>query len=215
MSENARQYSLLDRAIMQFDIGLATLFQSTKAHRPYPAQDIPEAALTPQQRKHVAGLMRVNHAGEISAQGLYQGQALTARLDNVREQMQQAADEEIDHLAWCEQRLTELDAVPSYLNPIWYGGSFCLGALAGMIGDQWSLGFVMETEKQVIHHLQNHLQRLPNEDIKSQKILDQMQQEEAHHGETAQQAGGRLLPTPIKMVMRVVSKIMTKTAYYL
>ena len=167
------------------------------------------------ERRHVAGLMRVNHAGEVAAQGLYQGQAATARLDSVRAAMESAAEEENDHLAWCEQRLTELGSRPSILNPIWYAGAFTIGATAGLIGDRWSLGFVAETERQVVRHLEEHLDRLPMDDERSRAILEQMKIDEEHHGSTAEEAGGAKLPTPIRHLMGVVSKVMTRGAYWL
>ena len=158
--------------------------------------------------------MRVNHSGEVCAQALYQGQALTAQLSQVKEQMTQAAAEEIEHLAWCEKRLAELDSKPSLLNPIWYGGSLLLGALAGLAGDKISLGFVAETERQVTAHLQSHLRRIPAEDSKTKVILEQMQVDEEHHAETAVQAGAVELPYLVKKVMSAVSKLMTKSSYY-
>jgi len=183
--------------------------------RPNPAQAQPEAELSGDQRRLVAGLMRVNHAGEISAQALYQGQALTAKLGEVRSKMERAAMEENDHLAWCEQRLTELDSHASVLNPLWYAGSFAIGAAAGLAGDKWSLGFVVETEKQVVQHLEEHLERLPPQDHKSRAILEQMQEDEAHHATTALQAGSAELAKPVKQLMRLTSKLMTTTAYYI
>jgi ubiquinone biosynthesis monooxygenase Coq7 len=159
--------------------------------------------------------MRGNHAGEVAAQGLYQGQALTARLDSVRQQMERAALEENDHLAWCESRAKELGAHVSYLNPLWYGGSVAIGALAGLAGDKWSLGFVVETERQVVRHLDDHLARLPAQDAKSRAILEQMRQDEGHHATVALEAGGAALPEPIKRLMGLASQVMTRTAYYL
>jgi ubiquinone biosynthesis monooxygenase Coq7 len=157
--------------------------------------------------------MRINHVGEVCAQALYQGQATTARLDTVRDKMERAAQEENDHLAWCEQRLEELDSHKSYMNPLWYAGSFAIGAAAGMAGDKWSLGFVVETERQVVRHLEKHLGRLPAQDEKSRAILEQMKVDEAHHATTALQAGGAELPAPIKTAMRISSKLMTTLAY--
>jgi len=158
--------------------------------------------------------MRVNHAGEIMAQGLYQGQALTARLGEVREAMEQAAQEEFDHLAWCEDRLNELGSRPSLLNPLWYAGAFALGAGAGLAGDRWSLGFVSETEAQVVEHLDNHLGRLPQADRKSRAIIEQMKQDEARHGTEAREAGGAPLPPPAKGLMQLMSRVMTRAAYW-
>lgn len=159
--------------------------------------------------------MRVNHAGEIAAQALYQGQAFTAHRDTVRSGMAQSAAEEIDHLAWCEQRLQELNAGVSKLDPIWYLGSFAIGALAGIVGDKFSLGFVAETERQVVEHLDRHLQRLPADDHKSRAILEQMQQDEARHGRIATHAGGGTMPAPVRILMRFTSTLMTETAYWL
>jgi len=157
--------------------------------------------------------MRVNHSGEVSAQGLYQGQALTAKLPDVRAKMEQAAIEENDHLVWCEQRLKDLDARKSLLNPIWYGGSFLIGATAGLLGDKWSLGFVAETEHQVVRHLDEHLESLSESDERSRAILDQMKIDEAKHATTALHHGGADLPTAVKKIMGLMSKVMTRTAY--
>jgi len=159
--------------------------------------------------------MRVNHSGEVAAQALYQGQALTARLENVREAMERAAVEEIDHLKWCQERLQELGSHTSVLNPLWYAGSFAIGALAGIAGDRWSLGFVAETEKQVVDHLQGHLERLPLEDERSRAILEQMKQDEQHHGQAAADAGGARLPAPFRHLMTLTSRVMTRTAYWI
>ena len=159
--------------------------------------------------------MRVNHAGEVCAQALYQGQALTAQLKEVKAQMTEAAAQEVDHLAWCEQRLSELGSRPSILNPIWYGGSIALGALAGLAGDKWSLGFVAETERQVTKHLQTHQQHLPTQDVKTKAILAKMQDDEEHHAEVASKAGAAELPFFIKQLMQCVSKLLTKTSYYI
>lgn len=205
----------LDRFINEIDTALRTLLPPKKrqAMRTYPANTLPEPALSLSERRHVIGLMRVNHAGEVCAQALYQGQALTARLDCVRQQMAMAAEEEIDHLAWCEQRLYELGGAPSVLNIFWYSGSLLLGAAAGFAGDKISLGFVAETEKQVTAHLQKHQQKLPANDLKSQKILAEMASDEEKHAEEALAAGGIILPKPIRTIMRFVAKIMTKSSY--
>ncbi len=157
--------------------------------------------------------MRVNHAGEVSAQALYQGQAFTAKLPNVREKMQQAAIEENDHLIWCEERLKELNSHTSLFNPLWYAGSFTIGALAGSAGDKWSLGFVVETENQVVRHLEQHLNSLPTSDAKSKAILEKMKEDELHHATMALESGAAELPKPAKLLMKLTSKIMTKTAY--
>lgn len=212
-----RQLSLLDQVIHEFDTGLRALFVPAKraSKRNTPGQALEDAPLNSVQKRHVAGLMRVNHSGEVCAQALYQGQALTAQLEEVRTQMEQAAEEEVDHLAWCEQRLSDLDSQPSILNPLWYCGSFMIGALAGLAGDKWSLGFVAETEKQVTAHLQNHLQKTPSQDLKTKAILDQMQEDEMHHADVAIAGGGVKLPAPIRQAMRLASKIMTKSSYYI
>ncbi|WP_151709115.1 2-polyprenyl-3-methyl-6-methoxy-1,4-benzoquinone monooxygenase [Acinetobacter brisouii] len=210
-----RHYSGIDRLIQSFDQGLRSLVPgATSAHRENPAQTT-SAPLSVSEARHVAGLMRVNHSGEVCAQALYHGQALTAKLPNVRREMEQAAIEEQDHLAWCEDRLKELDSVPSILNPVWYGLSFAMGAAAGIAGDQYSLGFVAETERQVSLHLNDHLSQLPQQDDRSRKILEQMNEDELHHRDTALQAGGVDLPFPVRITMTAISKLMTKTSYYI
>jgi len=214
-----RNHSLLDVLVSGFDQALKTMAGSAAGSgRPNPAmQAAPAGAetLADAQRRHVAGLMRVNHSGEVAAQALYQGQALTARLENVREAMERAAVEEIDHLKWCQERLQELGSHTSVLNPLWYAGSFAIGALAGIAGDRWSLGFVAETEKQVVDHLQGHLERLPLEDERSRAILEQMKQDEQHHGQAAADAGGARLPAPFRHLMTLTSRVMTRTAYWI
>ena len=212
----ARRYDLLDGLIIGFDRGLATLFNTAevRANRPYPAQDIEENPLTDVEKRHSAGLMRVNHAGEISAQALYQGQGMTAREEGIRHTMQQSAAEEVDHLAWCEQRIDELGGRTSVLNPLWYTGSFALGAIAGLCGDKWSLGFITETERQVVRHLQDHLKSLPSRDAKSRTILKQMQLDEGHHATVALEAGAAELPGTVKQLMQFVSKLMTGSSYW-
>ncbi|HET8705093.1 MAG TPA: 2-polyprenyl-3-methyl-6-methoxy-1,4-benzoquinone monooxygenase, partial [Pseudomonadales bacterium] len=177
---NRRRYSLFDQVIANFDLALRTVAASAHADRPTPGADA-KPTLDETEQRHVAGLMRINHSGEVSAQALYHGQSLTARLPQVRSAMEQAAREEVDHLAWCEERLKELNAHTSYLNPIWYAMSFSIGAFAGWVGDKWSLGFVAETEKQVCEHLDSHLNQLPRQDKKSAAILKQMKMDEAHH----------------------------------
>jgi ubiquinone biosynthesis monooxygenase Coq7 len=204
----------LDLLLAEADRALRTLAAATTSARPNPAGDEPNPSLREDARKHAAGLMRVNHAGEIAAQALYQGQAFTARDPAVRDSLRQASEEEGDHLAWCEERLRELDARPSVLNPLWYAGSFAIGALAGALGDRVSLGFVAETERQVEGHLHEHLERLPREDERSRRILEQMQRDEVRHGESARAAGAAQLPAPIKRLMRLTSQIMTRTAYW-
>ncbi len=210
-----RRLTPIDRIFDQLDQAVRTVLAPPPgASRPNPADTAPEAPLSDRERRHVAGLMRVNHAGEIMAQGLYQGQALTARLGEVREAMEQAAQEEFDHLAWCEDRLTELGSRPSLLNPLWYAGAFALGAGAGLAGDRWSLGFVSETEAQVVEHLDSHLGRLPQADRKSRAIIEQMKQDEARHGTEAREAGGAPLPPPAKGLMQLMSRVMTRAAYW-
>lgn len=209
-----RRLSLLDRLITEADTVLRTITsQGHSAARPSPSQGHADTDLSEPERKHVAGLMRVNHTGEVCAQALYQGQALTAKLPTVREEMQQAAEEEVDHLVWCEQRLRELDSQPSLLNPAWYGMSFALGAVAGAIGDKVSLGFVAATEERVCNHLRDHLKTLPDDDRKSRLILQQMLEDEQRHGENALEAGGTDLPAPVKDAMTAVSKVMTGSSY--
>ncbi|MCP5349218.1 MAG: 2-polyprenyl-3-methyl-6-methoxy-1,4-benzoquinone monooxygenase [Gammaproteobacteria bacterium] len=211
-----RHLSPVDNLLLQFDQALRTLVPgSSQAGRDYPANARIETELEDRQRRHAAGLMRINHTGEVCAQALYQGQALTARLENVRQSMEQAAGEEVDHLAWCEQRLSELDSRPSLFNPLWYAMSFGLGAAAGLAGDKWSLGFVAETENQVCEHLEDHLQKLPESDQKSRAILEQMITDERQHGETARLAGGADLPFPVRQAMAALSQVMKKTVYRL
>jgi ubiquinone biosynthesis monooxygenase Coq7 len=205
----------LDLLLAEADRALRTLAAAATAARPNPAGDAPIPPLQEDARKHAAGLMRVNHAGEIAAQALYQGQALTARDPAVRDSLRQASEEEGDHLAWCEERLRELDARPSVLNPLWYAGSFAIGAIAGALGDRVSLGFVAETERQVEGHLDEHLERLAREDERSRRILEQMQRDEIRHGENAREAGAAELPAPVQRLMRLTSQIMTRTAYWL
>lgn len=203
-----------DSLILHFDRALRTLFAPAASRRPHPDAGLPEAALTDAERRHVAGLMRVNHSGEVCAQALYQGQALTARNPDIAQALQQAADEETEHLAWCERRLNELNSHKSLLNPLWYTGSFALGVLAGALGDRWNLGFLAETERQVEGHLDGHLQRLPAQDAKSRAIVEQMKADEIRHAETAIALGGAELPLPVKLAMKLTSKVMTQTAYW-
>jgi len=213
---HSRQLTFIDRLLGEADTVLRTLSnRGRSATRPSPADGHRDSALNPAQRAHVAGLMRVNHTGEVCAQALYQGQALTAKLPTVREDMRDAAREEEDHLAWCAQRLQELGSRPSHLNPAWYGMSFLLGASAGAIGDKWSLGFVAATEERVCRHLRDHLQQLPADDRKSQLILQKMLEDEERHGENALAAGGAELPAPVKDLMSAVSRLMTRSSYYL
>lgn len=205
---------LLDSFIIEFDTVLRSVFGGANAHRSTPGTDAHSGlALGAAQREHVAGLMRVNHVGEVCAQALYQSQKLVARNPEIQKMLSHSAQEEMDHLAWCEIRLQELGSHTSYLNPIWYAGSFAIGLIAGLAGDKWSLGFVAETEKQVENHLESHLQKLPAEDHRSRAIVDQMRIDEIEHGQTAMKAGGVALPQLIKRVMQSMSKIMTVTAY--
>ncbi len=213
---NTRRYSPLDQCLIHLDNAVRTVWGAPAVtERADPADVIPEGDLSDAEKRLSAGLMRVNHAGEVSAQALYQGQSLTAKLPTVREKMERAAREENDHLAWCEQRLQALDSRVSLLSPLWYGGSFAIGALAGLAGDKWSLGFVVETERQVVKHLEEHLQRLPTADHKSRAVLEQMKEDELHHATTALQAGGAELPAPVKKLMAATSKVMTTTARFI
>lgn len=209
-----RRLTFIDRLITEADSVLRTVTNAGHtAARPSPSDGHKDSDLSEQERRHVAGLMRVNHTGEVCAQALYQGQALTAKLPTVREEMQQAAAEEVDHLVWCEQRLKELDSRPSVLNPAWYGLSFALGAVAGAIGDKVSLGFVAATEERVCNHLRDHLKSLPEDDRKSRLIVQKMLEDEQRHGDKALEAGGTDFPKPVKDAMTVVSKVMTKSSY--
>ena len=199
---------------MHLDTGLRTVFGRPRVtERSNPAENIADTELTQAEKELAGRLMRINHAGEVAAQGLYEGQALTARLPDVRDKMERAAMEENDHLAWCESRINELGSHKSLLNPLWYGGSLAIGAIAGLAGDKWSLGFVTETERQVVRHLDSHLAQLSDKDQKSRAILEQMKEDEGHHATAALHAGGAELPTPIKKLMALTSKVMTKTAF--
>jgi ubiquinone biosynthesis monooxygenase Coq7 len=210
-----RELSPIDRLLAGADKALRTV--AAPAGRPardYPAASIEDPALSAAQRSHAAGLMRVNHAGEVAAQALYQGHAAVARDKTNKEQMQHAAAEEFDHLAWCEQRIQELGEQPSRMSPIWYAGAYAIGAASGLLGDKWSLGFIAETERQVCAHLDEHLDGLPAEDARSRAIVETMRDEEAQHGESAIAAGAAELPAPVKTLMRLTAKIMTRTAYW-
>ncbi|SRR5579883_960169 len=210
-----RHYTFFDRLCLGLDQAVRALTDNAKTTgAPYPAQSIEDSPLSDEQRKHSAALMRINHAGEICAQALYHGQGVISRSRETQAKMQAAAIEEGDHLAWCKQRLEELGSHTSYLNPLWYVGSFCIGTVAGVIGDKWSLGFVAETERQVIQHLQGHLQLLPEQDRRSYRILAQMEKEEAEHRDAAIESGAKELPGVIKGMMAIVSKVMVKTAYW-
>ncbi len=211
-----RNYSPADTLMMNIDQAMRTLFGRPQVtERANPADDIPDTELTEQERDHIARLMRINHTGEVCAQALYQGQALTARDPEVRRSMERSAAEENDHLVWCEQRVEQLGGHLSLLNPIWYAGSFAIGAAAGLAGDKWSLGFVAETEKQVEGHLDEHLNQVPQHDARTRVILEQMKADEIVHGEKARAHGGVNLPQPIKALMKVTAKIMTKSVYRL
>jgi len=211
-----RQLSSIDQLISQIDLGLRRAFgEAPQPSRVSPASDAEEVELSDQQRQQAIGLMRVNHAGEVCAQALYQGQALTAKLPAVGEQMAEAAEEEIDHLAWCEQRIDSLGGKTSVLNPAWYAMSFAVGAGAGIISDKLSLGFVAATEDQVCQHLQRHLNDLPEADQKSRAIVQQMLKDEQAHAESALEAGGHNFPKPVKKLMTLVSSVMTKSSYYI
>jgi ubiquinone biosynthesis monooxygenase Coq7 len=206
--------SPIDRFITEFDTALRSVVGGANAQRPTPGStSAGNQSLDSAQRQHAAGLMRVNHVGEVCAQALYQSQKLVARDPQIQEMLEHSAQEEMDHLAWCETRLQELGSHTSYLNPFWYAGSFAIGLIAGLAGDKWSLGFVAETEKQVENHLESHLEKLPQEDLRSRAIVDQMRIDEIEHGQAALHAGGANLPESIQKVMQAMSKLMTTTAY--
>lgn len=210
-----RKLSFLDQCVLQLDSFLQTAAGTQPTvTRPNPAADLQEANLNEVERRHAAGLMRVNHVGEVCAQALYQGQALTMRTLVLQAKLQQAAQEEQDHLAWCQQRLTELNSRPSYLNPLWYMGSLAIGMMAGLAGDKINLGFLAETERQVERHLTDHLQQLPPQDFRSRQIVEQMRIDEIQHAHTAEQAGAAELLPPVKFAMQCLSKVMTTTAYW-
>jgi 3-demethoxyubiquinol 3-hydroxylase len=217
-----RHYSLLDRLITPLDQTVRTLFASHVAARPYPAENLPESPQIADRasdsdgvRRHTAALMRINHSGEVAAQALYQGQAFVSQADATRASLIEAAREETDHLAWCAERIRELGGRTSLLNPLWYTGSFAIGALAGLAGDRTSLGFVAETERQVVEHLDGHLQRLPAEDARTRAIIQQMSADEQRHGRSAMLAGGAELPEPVRALMKLTAKVMTRTAYWI
>ena len=207
--------NFVDQIISEIDKGIKfSLDNYQKENRRYPASNIQEDNLNEFDRNNSANLMRVNHSGEVAAQGLYRGQALTARLEGTREKMDHAALEELDHLSWCNKRLEELNDKPSLLNPLWYGLSFGMGAIAGAAGDKWSLGFVHETEEQVVIHLEEHLEKLTNNDKKTIAILEQMRIDEAQHSEEAIESGAEILPEGVKKIMSLIAKVMTKSSYY-
>lgn len=212
----SRKYNFLDFLIQAADANLRNLFGvAAPAKRQNPAAEIACHPLDQQQMRHSAGLMRINHVGEVCAQALYQGQALTARSAKIRKAMQQSAIEENDHLDWCANRLQALDSHISYLNPIWYLASLCIGLSAGLLGDQWSLGFLAETENQVTQHLQSHLEKLPRNDAQSRAIIQQMIIDESQHAKLAMDEGGVALPEIVKKLMQSAAKLMTTTAYWL
>ena len=205
----------LDNLIVEFDKGLRTLFSRAHSTRAYPDASVPDAPMDEAEKKHAAALMRVNHSGEICAQALYQGQALTARDPAVQETLQRAALEETEHLAWTARRVHELGGHLSVLNPLWYTGSLAIGAVAGLLGDKWNLGFLAETERQVGQHLQSHLDRLPPQDEKSRAIVAQMYADETGHADLANSLGAAELPQPVQLAMKLNSKVMTSTAYWI
>jgi ubiquinone biosynthesis monooxygenase Coq7 len=212
-----RNYSLIDQLCFKADKLLKTLgghVSPTGHSRPNPAEAIPESALDTAQKKHISGLMRVNYAGEVCAQALYQGQAFTARNPELKEKLTQSGLEEEDHLRWCQSRIHELGSHVSYLNPLWYAGSFGLGVIAGLCGDKWNLGFLEETEKQVTTHLDDHLTKIPSSDLRTKTILEKMRDEEAEHAKLAHNIGAAELPEPVKSSMSFVSKLMTSVAYW-
>jgi ubiquinone biosynthesis monooxygenase Coq7 len=213
---DTRHHSPIDRVLINLDQAMRTIFGKPQTTgRRNPAADIAETDLSETERTHIARLMRINHTGEVCAQALYQGQSLTARLPEVRRSMERSANEENDHLDWCATRIKELDDRKSFLNPLWYAGSFAIGALAGLAGDKWSLGFVIETERQVESHLDGHLEQIPTADKKTHAILQEMKADEMHHAALATSAGGAELPAPVKLAMRLASRVMTRMVYWL
>ena len=213
---SGRNINAVDNLIVNVDQALRTLFGRPKiTERSNPAHDIRDTELSETERDHIARLMRINHTGEVCAQALYQGQALTARRSEVKYAMERSAAEENDHLDWCEQRVEELGGRTSLLNPLFYAGSFALGATAGLAGDKWSLGFVSETETQVEGHLDEHLAQIPEQDHKTRTILELMKADEIRHGEMARAHGGARLPLPVRLAMKMTAKIMTTSVYRL
>lgn len=208
-----RDVGLLDTLVQSADRWLRTVAGRHVAERPSPGEVVADTPLDDRERRHAAGLMRVNHTGEVCAQALYEGQALTARDSAVRETLRQAAQEEEDHLAWCRARLDELESAPSVLNPLWYGLSFAMGAVTGLLGDRVSLGFVAATEEQVCKHLEHHLDALPEQDERSRAVIVQMHADERRHGTHAMEAGGAAFPAPVKELMTLVSRVMTESSY--
>lgn len=206
---------MIDRQIIEFDKALRAVFAPGRSSRPRPGGDLTEAVLSDSEKRHAAALMRVNHSGEICAQALYQGQALASSNDSIRLALRQAAAEEGEHLAWTERRLAELGGRKSLLNPLWYAGSLSIGIFAGKLGDNWNLGFLAETERQVGAHLNGHLQRLPESDRKSWAVIEQMKIDEIGHSHTAERLGARELPGAVKLAMGLASGVMTRTAYWI
>jgi ubiquinone biosynthesis monooxygenase Coq7 len=213
MQSEIRRTPVLDTLIFELDKALRAVFVAAPTRRPMPGADLPEADMSDEEKRHVAALMRVNHCGEICAQALYQGQALGSRDPTVRRELEQAAWEETEHLNWTERRIVELGGRKSILNPLWYAGSLAIGVLAGKCGDTWSLGFLAETERQVEGHLENHKARLPVQDRKSWEVLEQMKTDEMRHAETANHFGARALPLPVRLAMKLSSKLMTRLSY--
>jgi 3-demethoxyubiquinol 3-hydroxylase len=210
--------NVIDRFICEIDAGLRTAFAPAYAERPLPVDATAAASINAPPdaiaRQESIRLMRVNHTGEVSAQALYQGQALVAKTPETRAVLEHAAREERDHLAWCQSRLNELGGTTSRLNPLFYAGSFALGVASGVLGDKWSMGFLVETERQVEAHLSDHLSRLPEEDSKSRRILEAMREDEIHHGQTGMEHGAAKLPAPVQAAMKAVSNLMTRSAYW-
>jgi ubiquinone biosynthesis monooxygenase Coq7 len=205
---------MIDRLITEFDKALRTVFASAPTVRAMPGETLPEAELSEAERRHATALMRIDHVGEVCAQALYQGQALTCRDPATKEALRQAAWEETEHLNWTERRIAELGGRKSLLNPFWYAGSLAIGVMAGRLGDDWNLGFLAETERQVEAHLDGHLSSLPEPDQRSRAVVDQMKADEIQHAETAIALGARELPLPAKLAMKAMSRVMTSTAYY-
>ena len=204
---------MLDRFITEFDRALRTLAGEPRSIRPVPGAELPEAILTSEEKQHAARLMRVNHVGEVCAQALYQGQALTARSTDTHDKLRSAAFEETEHLAWTLERIKALGGRTSVLNPLWYGGALAMGVVAGVLGDKWNLGFLAETERQVEAHLTDHLGRLPAADAKSRAVLEQMKIDEAEHAECAQTLGAAPMPAPVKAAMHAASGVMKALAW--
>jgi ubiquinone biosynthesis monooxygenase Coq7 len=205
---------MLDQLIIGFDRALRTVFAQAQTVRPVPGASLPEAALSTEERRHAAALMRINHVGEVCAQALYQGQAMISRDTSLRAALSEAAQQEEEHLAWTERRIAELGGRKSLLNPLWYMGALGMGIVAGKMGDAWNLGFLAETERQVEAHLNSHLTKLPAADNKSWQIVEQMKQDEIAHADTAVRLGAKEIPLPVKLGMKAAAKVMTGTAYY-